>query len=99
MTNVAYRLIEGDYDIRAWPAGRSEIRWYATIADKQTKAILATGAGMSRDAAIADARGNLLPTPEEITCDMPGWRYGAGLAIGIMTIAWFAYLALTRFLT
>lgn len=96
---MTYREIDGQHDIRAWPIPRSNTRWCATIADTQTKAILATGAGMSRDAAIADARGKLLPTPEEITCDMPGWRYGAGLAIGIMTIAWFAYLALTRFLT
>lgn len=96
---MTYREIDGQHDIRAWPIPRSNTRWCATIADTQTKAILATGDGMSRDAAIADARGNLLPTPEEITCDMPGWRYGAGLAIGIMTIAWFAYLALTRFLT
>ena len=95
---MSYREIDGQYDIRAWPVSLSNTRWCATIADTQTKAILATGAGMSRDAAIADARGNLLPTPEEITCDMPGWRYGAGLAIGTMTIAWFAYLALIRFL-
>lgn len=96
---MTYREIDGQHDIRAWPIPRSNTRWCATIADTQTKAILATGGGMSRDAAIADARGKLLPSPEEITADMPGWRYGAGLAIGIMTIAWFAYLALTRFLT
>jgi len=94
MTNVAYRLIEGDYDIRAWPAGRSEIRWYATIADKQTKAILATGAGMSRDAAIADARGKLLPQPEEIVRDRAKWRSWASLAVGVTVICWCAYIAL-----
>ena len=64
---MTYRLIEGYYDIRAWPTSRNKTRWCATIADMRTKEILATGAGMSRDAAIADARGKLLPSPEEIT--------------------------------
>ena len=96
---MTYRLIEGYYDIRAWRTSLNNTRWCATIADMRTKVILATGAGMSRDAAIADARGKLLPPPEEITADMPGWRYVAGLAVGIMASGWFAYLALTRFLT
>lgn len=91
---MSYRLIDGDYDIRAWPTSRSGNRWCATIADKQTKAILATGAGMSCDAAIADARGKLLPPPEEIVRDMPGWRFWASLAVGIIVIAWCAYIAL-----
>ena len=95
---MTYRLIEGYYDIRAWPTPRNNTRWCATIADMRTKEILATGAGMSRDAAIADARGKLLPSPEEITADMPGWRHVAGLVIGAAVIGWFAYLALIRFM-
>lgn len=93
---MTYREIDGQHDIRAWPIPRSNTRWCATIADTQTKAILATGAGMSRDAAIADARGKLLPSPEEITADMPGWRHVAGLVIGAAVIGWFAAIALVR---
>lgn len=95
---MTYRLIEGYYDIRAWRTSLNNTRWCATIADMRTKVILATGAGMSRDAAIADARGKLLPSPEEITADMPGWRHVAGLVIGAAVIGWFAYLALIRFM-
>ena len=93
---MTYRLIEGYYDIRAWRTSLNNTRWCATIADMRTKVILATGAGMSRDAAIADARGKLLPSPEEITADMPGWRHVAGLVIGAAVIGWFAAIALVR---
>lgn len=93
---MSYRQTEGDYDIRAWPTSHSGNRWCATIADKQTKAILATGAGMSCDAAIAEARGKLLPTPEEIVRDMPGWRFWAALAAGIGVIGWCGYAVLTH---
>ena len=93
---MTYRLIEGYYDIRAWRTSLNNTRWCATIADMRTKVILATGAGMSRDAAIADARGKLLPSPEEITADMPGWRHVAGLVIGAAVIVWFAAVALVR---
>lgn len=93
---MTYRLIEGSYDIRAWPTPRNNTRWCATISDMRTKAILATGAGMSRDAAIADARGKLLPSPEEITADMPGWRFWAVLAAGIGVIGWCGYAVLTH---
>jgi len=91
---MIYRQIDGQYDIRAWPVSLSNTRWCATISDVRTKAILATGAGMGRDAAIADARGKLLPEPEEITRDMPGWRFWAALAAGIGVIGWCAYIAL-----
>jgi len=91
---MTYRMIDGQHDIRAWPTSRSGTRWCATISDAVSKVILATGAGMSRDAAIADARGKLLPPAEEIVRDMPTARYWAALAVVIIVIGWCAYIAL-----
>lgn len=92
---MIYRLIDGNYDIRAWPTRSSYDRWCASVGDTQTKEILAVGTGSSRDAAIADARGKLLPLPEEITRDMPGWRFWGPLAVCSIFSAWCAYIALS----
>jgi len=91
---MTYRHIAGRHDIRAWQQPGRNNRWCATISDASSKVILATGAGMSRDAAIADARGKLLPEPEEIVRDLPTARYWAALAVGVTVIGWCAYIAL-----
>ena len=93
---MTYRSIEGPLDIRAWPMPGRNHRWCATISDSASKVILATGAGMSRDAAIADARGKLLRPAQEIVRDMPQWRYWVALGVAIIVIGWCAYIALHR---
>jgi len=93
---MTYRMIDGQHDIRAWPMWGRNSRWCATISDVASKCIIATGSGMSCDAAIADASGKLLPSPEEITRDMPGWRFWAALAAGIGVIGWCGYAVLTH---
>lgn len=91
---MTYRMIDGQHDIRAWPMPGRNNRWCATISDVASKCIIATGSGMSCDEAIADARGKLLPPPEEIVRDMPTARYWVALAVGSSVIAWCAYIAL-----